>query len=54
VAQEPADIQYDHFMRRYDDAGGPGGVHAAKTSQQRFVAYFVAAATAPQDHDLGL
>jgi hypothetical protein len=48
VAQEPADIQYDHFMRRYDDAGSQGGVHAAKTSQQRFVAYFVAAATAPK------
>jgi len=48
VAQEPADIQYDHFMRRYDDAGPAGGVRAAKTSQQRFVDYFVAAATAPK------
>ncbi len=46
VAQEPADIQYDHFMRRYDDAGAAGGVKAAKSSQQRFVDYFVAAATA--------
>lgn len=48
VAQEPADIQYDHFMRRYDDAGASGGVNAAKRSQQRFIAYFVAAATAPK------
>jgi len=48
VAQEPAEIQYDHFMRRYDDTGPAGGVRAAKTSQQRFVDYFVAAATAPK------
>lgn len=48
VAQEPADIQYDHFMRRYDDAGAQGGVNAAKRSQERFIAYFVAAATAPK------
>ncbi|WP_205691940.1 hypothetical protein [Caulobacter soli] len=48
VAQEPADIQYDHFMRRYDDVGGAGGVNAAKASQQRFIQYFVAAATAPK------
>ncbi len=46
VAQEPAAIQYDHFMRRFDDNEGVGGVRAAKTSQERFVAYFVAAATA--------
>jgi hypothetical protein len=49
VAQEPAEIQYDHFMRRYDDRDGVGGVTAAKTSQQRFVAYFVAAAMAPSE-----
>src|SRR5262245_11801190 len=24
VAQEPAEIQYDHFMRRYDDRDGDG------------------------------
>ena len=48
VAQEPADIQYDHFMRRYDDNGGQGGVGAATRSQERFVKYFVAAATAPK------
>jgi len=49
VAQEPADIQYDHFMRRYDDRGDGGGVTAAKTSQQRFAGYFVAAAMANSD-----
>jgi hypothetical protein len=47
VAQEPAELQYDHFMRRYDDAGGAGGVHAAEQSRQRFIKYFVAAAMAP-------
>lgn len=46
VAQEPADIQYDHFMRRYNDNGGGGGADAAQTSQERFVHYFVTAATA--------
>jgi hypothetical protein len=25
VAQQPADLQYDHFMRRYDDSGSDGG-----------------------------
>jgi hypothetical protein len=47
VAQEPAEIQYDHFMRRYDEVGGPGGVTAATNSQQRFIQFFVDAATAP-------
>lgn len=47
VAQEPVEIQYDHFMRRYDDIGGAGGVTAARESQNRFVQYFVEAATAP-------
>ena len=47
VAQEPADVQYDHFMRRYDDRAGEGGVAAANRSRDRFVDYFVTAATAP-------
>jgi hypothetical protein len=47
VAQQPAEVQYDHFMRRFDDADGKGGVNAATKSQRRFVDYFVAAATAP-------
>ncbi len=48
VAQEPAEVQYDHFMRRYDDRGGEGGVQAALRSRDRFVEYFVTAATAPK------
>jgi hypothetical protein len=47
VAQEPVDVQYDHFMRRYDDRGGSGGVDAALRSRERFTQYFVTAATAP-------
>ena len=47
VSQEPVDVQYDHFMRRYDDRGGSGGVDAAQRSRDRFVSYFVTAATAP-------
>lgn len=47
VTQEPPEVQYDHFMRRYDDAGPDGGVNAAKQSQERFVRYFVNAAMAP-------
>lgn len=46
VAQEPADVQQDHFMRRYDDVGGQGGVDAARRSQQRFIRHFVNAAMA--------
>ncbi|ESP94541.1 MULTISPECIES: hypothetical protein [Pseudoalteromonas] len=46
VAQEPADLQQDHFMRRYDDIGGIGGVNAAKRAQQRFISHFVNAAIA--------
>ncbi|MEX2963034.1 hypothetical protein [Microbulbifer sp. TYP-18] len=48
VAQEPAELQRDHFMRRYDDVGGEGGVDAAIRSQQRFVTHFVNAAMAEQ------
>ncbi len=46
VAQEPPEVQYDHFMRRYDDIDAVGGVNAARSSRERFVNYFVAAATA--------
>lgn len=48
VAQEPVEIQYDHHMRRYDEAGGKGGVSAASYSQIHFKEFFVAAATAPK------
>ena len=46
VTQEPAEVQYDHYMRRYDDVGGQGGLTAAKYSKERFIKYFVAAALA--------
>lgn len=48
VAQLAVDVQYDHFMRRWDDRGGQGGVDAAQRSRDRFVEYFVTAATAPR------
>lgn len=48
VAQEPADLQQDHFMRRYDDIGGQGGVNAADRAQQRFINHFVNAAMADE------
>jgi hypothetical protein len=47
VAQEPPEIQYDHFMRRYDDRDAEGGVQAMLRSQERFKKYFVDAALAP-------
>jgi hypothetical protein len=47
VTQEPPDVQYDHFMRKPSDVNGAGAVAAAKGSAQRFIDYFVAAATAP-------
>ena len=46
ISQEPADLQQDHFMRRYDDVGGQGGVDAAYRGQQRFIEHFVNAAMA--------
>lgn len=48
AVQEPAELQYDHFMRRYDDSDEQGGVTAAKGSTQRFINYFIAAAMAPE------
>jgi len=47
VAQEPSEIQYDHFMREPTDSGGSHGVTAATFSQMRFIKYFMAAAMAP-------
>jgi hypothetical protein len=47
AVQEPADVQDDHNLRRYDEREGFGGVSAAGGAQQRFINYFVAAATAP-------
>jgi len=46
AVQQPAEIQQDHFMRRYDDNGAKGGVNAAVRAQQRFIRHFVQAAMA--------
>lgn len=48
VAQEYEDAQYDHFMRKWNEFGGDGGLTAARESQARFIRYFVNAAMAPQ------
>ncbi|MCF6436846.1 hemolysin D [Pseudoalteromonas sp. MMG022] len=48
ISQEPADLQQDHFMRRYDDVAGQGGVDAARRGQQRFIQHFIDAAMAQQ------
>lgn len=47
VAQEPVDVQYDHFMRKWSESGNAGGVSAADQSRARFLQYFVNAATSP-------
>ncbi len=47
VAQEAVDVQYDHFMRRWDESGEAAAVPAAKASRERFIDYFVKAAIAP-------
>ncbi|WP_299495354.1 hemolysin D [uncultured Shewanella sp.] len=46
VSQEPAELQKDHYMRRYDDLGNQGGIDAAIRSQARFIEHFVDAAMA--------
>ncbi|HET7435738.1 MAG TPA: hemolysin D [Thermoanaerobaculia bacterium] len=48
VSQEAVEVQHDHFMRRWDDREAVGGVNSARSSRDRFVEYFVAAATAPR------
>lgn len=48
IAQEPADLQQDHYMRRYDDEGAQGGVDAAARAQTRFINHFVNAAMAQE------
>lgn len=47
VAQEAEDAQYDHFMRKWNEFGGDGGLTAARESRARFIRYFVNAAMAP-------
>lgn len=48
VTQQPADLQAEHFMRRYDDVGAAGGVAAIKRARVRFIERFYAAAIAPR------
>lgn len=47
VAQEAVDAQYDHFMRKWNEFEGQGGLTAAEQSRARFITYFVNAAMAP-------
>jgi len=47
VAQEPVDIQWDHFMRRWDEVGPDGAISAIRNSRNRFINHFIRAATAP-------
>lgn len=46
VTQEPTEVQYDHFMRRWNDTDALGGKTAADGSVNAFIKYFKAAATA--------
>ena len=48
VTQQPAELQYAHFLRRHDDVGGAGGVNAIEQSRRRFIERFLQAATAPR------
>lgn len=46
VAQQPAEIQYDHFMRRFDEHGPAGAIQAISRSRARFKTHFINAAMA--------
>jgi len=50
VAQEPDQIQQDHFLRQYQDNGAQGGIEAAKRAQLRFIDHFVNAAIAAEQN----
>ena len=52
VAQNPDELQYDHYLRAQNDTGGAGGVTAATQANARFVTYFVNAAMAYQQRAL--
>jgi hypothetical protein len=47
VAQDPGAVQYDHYLRGFNDNGDAAAADAAGAANQRFINYFVAAATAP-------
>jgi len=52
VAQDPDELQHDHYLRASTDIGGGGAVTAAQTANQNFINYFIAAATAPSERML--
>lgn len=48
IAQQPDELQHDHFLRGLYEAGFEGGKKAVEDSVGRFKRYFVKAATAPE------
>jgi hypothetical protein len=46
LAQWPEQVQHDHFNRQRDEEGVAGVERAIQDAQERFIAYFVRAATA--------
>jgi hypothetical protein len=48
VAQDNDDVQYDHALRKKNEAGGPGGIAAIEGIRDRLVSRFVAAALAEE------
>src|SRR5471030_1048902 len=51
ITQAQAHVQASHFLRRFDEEGGPGALHAIKAAQGRLQLGFLAAATA-KDGDI--
>lgn len=49
VAQDPDDVQYDHFLRRRGDEGERGRIRAIAEATARFRTYFVNAVLTPSD-----
>jgi hypothetical protein len=49
VAQDPEEVQYDHFLRGRKDVGDQGREKAIRESIQRFERYFLAAAAAKDE-----
>jgi hypothetical protein len=46
VAQNPSELQHDHFLRARGETGGSGALAAIQASVRAFRSYFIAAATA--------
>jgi len=47
VAQNPNEVQHDHFNRERKEKGPEGAIHGILDAQARFKNYFIAAAKAP-------